>query len=157
MQLAFVVPMVIRNDTDQHLILTPVGIHESDTSRLRRYLLPMFSTKFPAFRVWSQSRFRVAPGGSLETFVDIDDFEWSETIIETEDGEIFQQAASGVISNLADLDPIIPEVKACLTVGFQRYHVLLLLAGPGILVNAISLIIVLRRRRGSRTRPSRPA
>ena len=85
--LAFMVDFTIENQTDETLLVTPIGTVGKEGGR---HLLPVLMAGFIDFPARHASRFRLVPGESLSISYDMDDINVSEIVVENEQGEARQ-------------------------------------------------------------------
>ena len=85
--LAFMVDFAIENQTNGSLLVTPIGTVGKEGER---HLLPVSIAGFIDFPAKQASRFRIVPGGSVSIPYDMDDINFSEIVVENEQGEARQ-------------------------------------------------------------------
>ncbi|WP_425399393.1 hypothetical protein [Aeoliella sp.] len=85
--LAFLASGSLENATDRTVWVTPVGTVGPQGDR---HLLPLYRPSWPMFIKAQQGHFRVEPGETFEFVYDMDDINFSELVIEDENGGMGQ-------------------------------------------------------------------
>ena len=84
---AFMVSFTIENQTNEPLLVTPIGTVGKSGGR---HLLPVLMANSVNFPAKQSSRFRLAPGESVSISYDMDDINFSEIVVENEHSEARQ-------------------------------------------------------------------
>jgi len=123
MQLAFVTPFEVTNDSGRTLDVIPVGTFNSGL----KSVLPTFAWGLPAIPRLSRAPYRISPGDAQKILFDWDDINFSELVVRDESGEYRQLVTEPsppmqgyrppgerhfTIPDFAQLDPIDPLVLA---------------------------------------------
>ncbi len=85
--LAFMVDLTIENQMNEILLVTPIGTVGKEGGR---HLLPVSMTGSINFPARQSSRFRLVPGESVSISYDMDDINFSEIVVENQQGEARQ-------------------------------------------------------------------
>ncbi|MCK4871903.1 MAG: hypothetical protein KAS72_04170 [Phycisphaerales bacterium] len=122
MQIGFITDITIANRTEETIKVTPIGATGREA---KRQPLPIYATRAPATCSRQLGGFIVEPGEATVILYDWDDVNFSEIVVETESGDLFQlmvdptpeknqyhapTVKSFVISDLGALSPISAEV-----------------------------------------------
>jgi hypothetical protein len=87
MQLTFIAGFTVENRTGDTIYVTPVGTVGPEG---HRHPLPLAVWKAPWVPASQRGRFPVRTGGTITLYYDWDDINFSELVVETEDGELRQ-------------------------------------------------------------------
>ncbi len=153
--LAFMVDFTIENQTNESLLVTPVGAVGKGG---HRHLLPVSIAGFIHVPAKQASRFRIAPGGSVSISYDLDDINFSEIVVENEQGEARQLVTDSTptqnqyhgpgqrnfaIMDWNELEPLSDAVKAVLLEPFPHQlqcRFLVFFVSPWILLAIVKAI-----------------
>jgi hypothetical protein len=84
---AFIIDITIVNETDQRIVVTPVG---TIGEKGRRSPLPVFRREFPPIQSTQRGGFGIEPGDSTTIFYDWDDINFSEIVVRNEQEDVRQ-------------------------------------------------------------------
>lgn len=164
----FVTDFTVENQTGGSIVVTPVGtVGEEGRKRFLPVVIPVF-LPLPALKAGG---FRLAPDEAVTIHYDMDDINFSEIVVEDEQGRRFQLVTDPnpttnqyhgplqrryIIDDLSRLDAVSPDVATAANTAHRQWAraaiFLFLLLGPWLLYGVLTWS--LRRVEGKRIHPA---